>query len=384
MGTAEALGAGHLRVRARTTHGHHNRASVPVKPSLTASRSPFGTAATCAGPLDQATVISLQARAGNRAVRSLLSVPVAQRKDPDPALKDVQDRLAILEKKDAARAIDAEWQPKILSHIADRKQAIYAVSGAFQAALSQFQNVQTKQSQTDAVKRQWEALAIAMVVATAYEPIFDRTLGKWSTKLAACKDQIENPLNTLVQGYTGNVAPQIQGADQANKGQAQSPGAVVSGAADPVTFLTAQLGTMEGKTKEVETAFSDRSVKMGDPKFDWNSFSATDVRTEYAKSLREAESSFGPSDGLKGQAELTNVIERHNWASWIQFLILNFQWAGGSFGKDINRRLNELGIPGLAGTGKLDDNYVFYASNPSGWEHKVGPWSTHYDEKLAK
>lgn len=325
-------------------------------------------------------ILSLQASAGNRAVQGAVQVPALQRKDGD---EETAKRLRVLERKDEARAVDAEWQPLVLAHVADRKSAVYRVSKAFQTALSSFQSVQTKQAQTEAVMAQWAALGVTLVAATAYEPIFDRVAKrKWFTKMAAYKDWIENPFNALVQGGT-NVAVAKKAVSDAQKGQPPSSAGDEVKSGDPVSFLTGMLEGMEAKTRDFELAFSTRAREYSDPKFDWEKFNAAKARTEYQAQLKEAEALFGDAKGLRAEDDMANVIERHLWAQWIRFMAMNFQWTGGSFGATINRRLNQLGIPQLAGAERLDDNYIIYCSTSRSEFKKIGQWSGTYADKLA-
>jgi len=306
-------------------------------------------------------------------------------RDTKSDVADLQKRVALIEIKDKARAIDAVNQPLLLAHMANRKQVVYRASGAFQKAISSFQSMQTKQAQTNAIMLQWEMLAVSLVAATAFEPIFDRTLGKWSTWLGEHKEQIENPFNVLVQGISSNVGPAYAAKTASDKGQPPSANASDQvDAADPITFLTKQLAAIEGKTVEINNSFSLRATKFEDPKADWEHFDLAAHSKEYTDALATGETLFGSNEKLKSDDEMATIIERHLWANWVKFIALNFQWTGGTFGATINGRLNALGIPALAGAAKLDDSYVIYCSTSRSEFKKIGAWASTYTEKISQ
>ena len=273
------------------------------------------------------------------------------------------------------------------------------MTGAFQTAVNGFQGAQQKQAQTNAIVNQVVATIVAIGAAGLAEPFLAAALGSLGTKLEMTAEGVpklvetlENPLNAFAAGASSTGAA-AAGVSDTNAGQTPNVGPSVAGgaggggaaAADPVGFLSANLGTIESYNQKFEGAFatlaSEQSTLLPDA---WAHFDPAARRAAYDKQIADIDAAAPSSaEALKDSGTLAIIIERFLWAAWIKANVVEKGFSIKNFGTDIEDRLNAIGVSAQAGV-YLSGHWYIPNSVLNTVPGKLYDWAAGYKEALTQ
>jgi hypothetical protein len=312
----------------------------------------------------------------NEADRALI-----QRQTPgtDPNLSQ---RVDVLERRQTATEMDLRWRARFGGRLAVYRQAIYALTTAFQTASTNFGQAHSDQAQAEAIKDQVGITIINVAVAGAAEPILRAGLGRLGPRLNAVVEFIENPLLAAGQGAMATA-----GTVSGQTGGARPPTGPPPGGAggDPLTFLTQNLQEVERHSQLIETAFSTRSTRMESftPE-QWMRWDRGGQEAEYVR-LFQALDSVALSDVAQLEAPPTLAIklELYFWARW-----LSNQYIPGvrglQLGAHLARRLKAIGVESLAGVTFDTTSWIFMDHSPENWDQLLVGWARGYRARLTR
>lgn len=352
---------------------------------------------------------TLQRTVGNRVVGrqleqgSLTSVRrsttmLVQRDKTSDRLKDLEDRTKLLEQKTKAFQLDLLYRGKFGKKLANYREIIYRMTGAFQTAFAGYQGAHGKQAAQDAVMDQIVTTLILVAGAAALEPFLTLSLGKLQGALANSSQRIanldvtkiveklENPLNTAAQGYGNKVTTQRQGDRAGDPGTPAVPAKVGFGAGggDPVSFLSSNLADIESHNGKIEGAFSDRAASYDTLSAEqWDALG--DQAAMYEGLLKGLDAiALGDVDKLEAPQTLAVKIELYLWAGWIKAHQPGV--AGLQIGSELAKRLKSLGVEGLADVIFDTESWIFMDHRPGGglWERNLHQWADAWSQKITK
>ncbi len=322
---------------------------------------------------------------------------------------DLEKHQRVLEKRQAATDLDLRWRATFGERLASYRQAIFRISGGFNAATQGFQAAQIAQAQTNALATQLAGAALAILFAAGFEWAFAGALGKLGTeagKIPKIVELGENPANAAVSGGV-NVAGVLTSKSSTTQGQtpptSSVPGLQVpAGAAggDAMAFLTSNSEAIERHVGLIEQAFINRAAAMQNYTDDqWLQFTPSTEEAKYQQLLDALKNAASGVEQLKPAEAVAQVLERHLWALWItnqaDTLLAEQakehalgEWEGGgseenySVGSDVEVRLNQVGASAKANV-QLTGHW--YTSNsPGNWRELLLKWARTYDGSIAK
>lgn len=353
-------------------------------------------------PWAKTELLKLQRFAGNQATARLIneskhaSVPARALvfRKPDPEVDKLKERVAILEKRQKADAVDLKWRATFGERLASYQQATLRISNGINAAANGFRGAQSAQAQTDQMKAQVLGTVIAVAAAGLFEPLAAPALGALGVtadKIPSTIELVENPTVALISGTASNVRGTAVAGSSAQTGVpptvAPTQGASSSG--DAVDFLTSNLEKLAGLQRKMEAAFSSRSAKLGGMTDDqWTAFDPAQQEARYQQILDSLNQVVAGAERLKSMEDIASIYERYMWAAWLPKNIEAYTTATKSgvrttysLGTDIEARVMAVGIGGLAGV-KLSGHW--YSSNsPGNWGPLLLDWCRGYKESIG-
>ena len=231
----------------------------------------FLTSAPIAAPrLNPVALLALQRAAGNTATAKLVQrqrVPAARGRSDASRPGSSESRISALElrqreletrqaaeaKRGVATRLDALWRARFGERLASYQQAIYRISNAINTASLGFQQAQSAQAQTEAMKIQAWGLVMSVAAAGLLQPLATAGLGALGQRFQQLRlttegvERIvelgENPAVGLIGGLVTNIRGTAQAAAASREaGQvpqvqpAGSPHATASSPPDAISF----------------------------------------------------------------------------------------------------------------------------------------------------
>jgi hypothetical protein len=217
-------------------------------------------------------------------------------------------------------------------------------------------------------------------------------------------ETIENPANAAV-----SAAVNVQAARTAQRSTAEGQMPALEGGA--FGFFTTQSEALEHSGQLIEQAFvarADTLARLTDEQ--WLQFDVAAQERAYRQLLDDM-SPYSGVEALREPEDLARVLERHLWALWIKGqreaqligarqtdeALRRHPQGGGpgpifetaararpelSLGTDIERRLNALGISGLA---RVRLSGTWYSSNsPGDWQQLLLAWANTYRDSIRR
>lgn len=317
--------------------------------------------------------------AGNRAIASLLSV---QRDPPTSQRGDVDQRVAVLEKRQSATELDLAWRATFGSRLSTYRQAIYALTAGYQAALIGFNQAHSDQAQAEAIKDQVGMALVNVVVAGAAQPFLAGSLGGLGPRLDAAVEFIENPLVAAGQGVTSTAATR-SGQTGAPRAPAPPPG---MGGGDPLTFLSQNLAAVESRNQAIERAFGSRVTQMSSYTDEqWMSWDRSRQAAAYQRILTQLDDvALSDASQLLSGPTLAVTMELYFWSRWISNQYIPGV-RGLQIGSHLARRMQAIGVESLAGGIHFDtSSWIFMEHSPEGWDTMLVGWARGYNNRLTR
>ena len=328
----------------------------------------------------------------------------ADRKDPNVhRTLSVEERVRVLEIKDAAKTLDREWEKKFDARLSSHKQALLRITGAMDQASTGFTEAQVAQAKTDQIKFQLIAGVAAVGFAFGFEWAFAGALGQFgmkADKIATVVEQWENPANAAVSAGGGNVGGAIvsgSGAKAPDLGSVGAGGNANLGGATALDFFTRNGELLEHHVQQMDEAFLARTQAMGKTADDdWLDFDIHAQDAQYAQLYSDLEQAGSGVEDLKDKSEIAKVIEYRMWILWLEgeleeprALESAAQYQGDgqvpyddeavadelSVGIDIGRRMTVIGMAAAAGVGLREH---WYERGSDDWDVKLMHWAENY------
>lgn len=351
-----------------------------------------------------------------------------QDQQQDQRLADLERQQRVLAKHQAATDLDLRWRARFGERLASYRQTILRISGGLDAATQGFQSAQAAQAQTDALTTQLIGAAAAIIFAAGFEWVAAGALGAMGASAGRIEktiELIENPANAAVSGSV-NVAGVTTSTSSATQGQTpatpstpgvQTPAGAAGGGA--MAFLTSNSEALEHHVQLIEQAFINRGAQTQSfTDKQWEDFNPSAQESVYQQLLDQLSSVASGIEQLKTPAQVAQVFERHLWALWIsnqadalskayiqQFQSENPQFGSSSpeappraedsrrlyegetkaeqqydMGSDIEARLNQVGVSGLAGVTLT--GHWYSGNSPDNWRQMLLNWARSYSESI--
>jgi hypothetical protein len=279
-----------------------------------------------------------------------------------------------LEQRVSTLELVGDWRSKFGARMAVYRGGVWLLVGAFRDALKHFNGALGRDAQEAAVMDQVGAAILSLGAAGLAEPLLTAHLGLLSSKLDDLVEFFENPVITAAQGATsvgvaGLALERARGAPAptlpAPSGR-QEPG----GAQDPLDLLSDNMVLLEDYTRRIEEGLGDASAS---------------VTNEGLQALYDELGSVALTsvDQLKDAAALSLTIERHFWAAWIRAFP---PFKGLFWGREISRRMKDVGLEELAHVGFDTESLIFQNPEPSpeAFEGHLRLWAAGFAETLTR
>jgi hypothetical protein len=353
----------------------------------------------------------------------------APQPSPDPRIPAIEGRLATqetrvaaLQRRLAATQLDLLWSNNFGQRLGSYEQAIYRISNGINTAATGFQQAQSVQAQTDAMRAQAWGLLIAVGTAALFEPLAAAGLGALGSRFAQVNAQIErigidtiverveNPTVALIGGYATNIRGVTVARESQSRGQtpavqpAGTPGSQPT--SDAMSFLTSNLETLARFRTEMHGAFSRRATALAALSDEQIlRVDVTAAASQYQTLLNGLNQVGAGVESLRTVQAIARIYEWYMWAAWIRGqantsqAILQSQanaararmgqppipvprsQVGLEIGTDIESRLSAIGVARAA---HVTLTGHWYSSNsPDNWMALLINWADTYRESIT-